>query len=481
MIFRGGRFLRDTKDVIVVLRLLVLAGLAMLGIGDPPRLSFLFWFTTIVYGFTNLGYLATRATHFTSPRIQTWVFLFDVLVVSFLIVVRGSQVPQFIMAYFTLVLMAALAQGLGSALWNAVFVCTVYGCVTLWGRDPATFLEFPVLAPFAFFVIVSVFMSHVAETTRRQIQERLRAEGVAVQLEAAVAERTRDLAQSVEDLRAARSRLQASDRLATLGMLAAGVAHDVRNPLAAIRASLDEAPSLIDDVERAGGPPEPVGLLRSAVSDAKSACDQLQRLAQDLTAVARSAPVEPRPVPCHEAVEGTARLLKHRQKGGARIEVQCSTETSALADPGRLQQVLVNLAANGLDAMEGQERPQRLTLSAEDAADGRVRFAVEDTGPGIPVEAQARIFEPFFTTKGSGKGTGLGLHLVQEIARAHGARVEFETEPGRGTRFLVDWPAAPAPVNGERSHDPAEDPRPPGGRRGDDPQGARTDAAARAV
>lgn len=476
---RTGRILRDSKDVVVALRLLVLAGLAMLGIGSPPEYPFLFWFTTCVYGVTNLGYLASRAAHFASPRIQTWIFLFDVLIVSFLIVVRGQQVPQFIMAYFTLVLLAALAQGLGSALWNGLFVCTVYACVTMWGREPEAFLEFGVLAPLAFFVVAAVFMGHVAEVAREEARERVRAEGVNAQLEEAVAARTRDLAASLEHLEAARSRLQASDRLATIGMVAAGVAHDVRNPLAAIRAALDEAPGLLDEVASSGAPEEPVSLLRSAVSDAKSACDALQRLAQDLTAVARAAPVDPRPVPCKDAVAGTARLLKHRAKNGTRIEVQCRTGASALADPGRLQQVLVNLAANGIDAMDDRPEPRVLTLSAEDAGTGRVRFTVADTGPGIPPEARARLFEPFFTTKGSGKGTGLGLHLVQEIARAHDARVEFETEVGRGTRFLVDWPAAPSPAG--VPHDLAEDSRSPRGRRGDHPPGAREDAPARAV
>ena len=110
---KPGRFLKDPKDVVVALRLLVLAGLAMLGIGEAPTHRFLFWFTTAVYGVTNLGYLFSRAAHFVSPRVQLVVFLFDVVIVSFLIVMRGSQVPQFIMAYFTLVLMAAVVQGLG--------------------------------------------------------------------------------------------------------------------------------------------------------------------------------------------------------------------------------------------------------------------------------------------------------------------------------------------------------------------------------
>jgi signal transduction histidine kinase len=476
-----GRFLKDPKDVVVALRLLVLAGLAMLGIGEPPRHSFLFWFTTCVYGVTNLGYLFSRAAHFASPRTQLSIFLFDIVVVSFLIVMRGSQVPQFIMAYFTLVLMAAVVQGLGSAIVNALFVCTVYAAITLWGREPVDLLTFPALSQFAFFLVVAVFMGHVAESAREQARERMRAEITNTRLEAAVQERTRDLRDSLEELRSARDRLQASDRLATLGMLSAGVAHDIRNPLAAIHAALEEAPALLDELEetgRGGGASDPVALLRSSVSDAQAACAQLSRLASDLTAVARSAPTMARPLPCREALEGTARLLRHRAKDGARIDVACSASVDAMADPGRLQQALVNLASNGLDAMEG--RGGVLTLGAEDAGPGRIRFYVRDTGGGMPADVAARVFEPFFTTKGPGRGTGLGLHLVQEIAQAHGARVEFESHPGVGTCFRLDWPAAPA-TKETVPHDASQDSGADRGRRGEHSPGPRTDAPARAV
>src|SRR5204862_3854260 len=140
-------------------------------------------------------------------------------------------------------------------------------------------------------------------------------------------------------------------------------------------------------------------------------------VAEDLTAVARATPAEPRAVPCAEALEGTARMLRHRAKGGLSIAVECTTDAAALADPGRLQQVLLNLAGNGLDAMD--TTGGTLRLLAEDASPGRVRFRVEDTGVGMAPEVRAKIFAAFFTTKGPGKGTGLGMHLVQEIVQAH--------------------------------------------------------------
>ena len=480
---KGGRLLKDPKDVVVTLRLLVLAGLAMLGLGEAPEHSTAFWLTVSVYGLTNIGYLASRASHFASARTQLSVFLFDVVVVSFLIVMRGSQVPQFIMAYFTLVLMAAMMQGLGTAILNAMFVSTVYAAVTLWGADPGSILTFPVLAQFAFFFVIAVFMGQVAESAREQAREKANTDLLNSRLEAAVAEKARDLSRSFEELDGARERLHAADRLATLGMLSAGIAHEIRNPLAAIRAALDEAPVLLEEVEAASPPPaarEPLDLLRSAISDCGDACSHLQRIAMDLTAVARTTPAEPRPVSCRDALDGTMRMLRHRAKAGTSIVADCRTDTPALADPGRLQQVLLNLAGNGLDAME--TTGGTLSLLAEDAGPGRVRFRVEDTGIGMAPEVKAKIFSTFFTTKGPGKGTGLGMHLVQEIVQAHGGSIDFDTELNAGTRFRVDWPAAAAATaDGETDHDRDQAHPAHRGRRGDHPQGARTDAPAGAV
>ncbi len=481
----GGTLLRHPKDVVVVLRLLVLAGLALLGLGEPPTHRFLFWFTVIVYGTTNLGYLVSRRHLFATARTQLWIFLFDVCVVSLLVVARGTQVPEFIMAYFTLVLMAAVAQGLGTAVFNSIFVCALYAAVTLWGRPVSVMLTFPILSQFAFFVVIAVFMGHVASLSRERGEERKRAEAISVRLEAAVAEKTRDLRASLAELETTRSRLEANERLAALGTLSAGIAHEIRNPLAAIMSSIAESPSILAEVE--AELPGPAGRaavaeLRSAMADCLAACRQLARVATDLTTVARTGPAQPGRVEARDALDCAARLLRHRTRDGLGIDVACGTTRGLLADAGRLQQVLLNLGANALDAMEG--RGGTLTFAAEDGPDGRVLVEVVDTGAGMPAEVRERAFEAFFTTKGPGKGTGLGLHLVREIVRAHDASIEFDSEPGVGTRFHILWPAAPEVMDregAEHGHAAHTHSDPPRGRRGDHPSGARSDVAARAV
>jgi signal transduction histidine kinase len=454
MIAAGGRFLRDPRDVIVALRLLVLAGLAMLGIGDSPEHPDLFWATTIAYGVSNLAYMASGATRVLSPGAQRAVFLFDVLVVSALIVMRGVHVPEFILAYFTLVLMAAMVHGIGSAALNALVVCTLFAAVSLWGSDPAALLAFPVLAQFVFFFVVSLFMSQLAEVARQQAHAQ--AQVARQHLEVTVEERTRDLSRSEDELEQARDRLAAADRLATIGTVAAGFAHDIRNPVAALRAALDEAPSLIDELEsgpRSGTPYDARALLRSAVDDARDACDHLQHLVGDLTSLARTAPAEPVAVRCDRALESAARLLRHRVKAPMSMSVRCAADVAVIADPGRLQQVLLNHGSNAIDAME--DKGGVLTIAAEPVADGWVRFRVEDTGVGMSDEVAAKALGGFFTTKAAGKGTGLGLHLVREIAQAHGARIDLVSKLGCGTTFHIDWPAekTSAPAGGlEHEH-----------------------------
>lgn len=479
MTFATGKYLRDPRDAVVALRLLVLAGLAMLGLGERPEYPTPFWFTLIVYGVTNLGYMASRLSVFLSARVQRAVFVFDVLVVSALIVMRGSDVPEFITAYFTLVLMAAVVQGIGSAALNAVVVCSVFAAVSRWGADPRTLLTFPVLSQFAFFFVVSLFMGQLAESGRESARERARAEEERRRLEVAVADRTRDLTRSEEELEATRRRLSAADRLATLGTLAAGIAHDIRNPVAALKAALEEAPSLLDELgaKPATGPRDDPGvMLRAAVDDARAACDHLHRLALDLTAVARATPAEHVAVPAARAIESAARLLRHRAKPPLRIEVRASTSASALADPGRLQQVLLNLGGNALDAMEAHGGT--LTFAVEDGPPGRVVFKVEDTGVGMTDSTATKALHGFFTTKAAGKGTGLGLHLVHEIVEAHGAHLELASSPGQGTRFRIEWPAEAPRPQGDVSHGPREDDAADRGRRGEHSPGARANAPA---
>ncbi len=238
-------------------------------------------------------------------------------------------------------------------------------------------------------------------------------------------------------------RMKERDRLAALGEMAAGLAHEIRNPLGAIKGAAQYLrPSQVtgDDAELMQVIIDEVNRLNGVVSEFL-----------DYSRPLRSAP---QPVDVNELLLRTAKLLES-QGLPASIRVELEVERSlglALGDPEQLTQVFLNLALNAVQAMPegGQLRvrtghPHQPWRFAEVARQTRVAPAVEvrfrDTGPGIPEEARERIFIPFYTTKE--KGTGLGLAICQRIVRAHGGTLTVESRLGEGTEFTVRLPGAP--------------------------------------
>ena len=469
---RVGLFLRETRHVIATLRVLVLCGLAMLGVGSPPENPHLYWFLTLIYGVTIFGYLWAKNRDYNVQRVKWVVFLFDVGIVSALILARGDQPSEFLTAYFGLVLMAAIADGLGNAFTNSILVSTAYAVITRWGQPPDTLLTFPVVSQFVFFFIIAVFMGHLATEARAQ-------EADGREAKAKLQRTSNQLRRSTEQLKATRDALRANDRLATLGMMSAGIAHELKNPLASILGSLEPAGDILVDLERATAHvPEVNGdldELKGIVADCRIAGDQLIRMSQDLMSVAKGASGEIDAVAPAEALHRAVSMLRNRAKNGLAIETEIVTDLRVLADRGRLLQVLLNLGGNALDALEGVgEGVLRFRHAAPDH--DRVAFVVQDTGPGMPDEVLRHAFDPFFTTKSPGKGTGLGLHVVNEIVRAQRGTIECQSRPGEGTTFTVILPGTTETDHGHRDQDPADRRR-----RGDDSPGAAAHAASGAV
>jgi signal transduction histidine kinase len=242
-----------------------------------------------------------------------------------------------------------------------------------------------------------------------------------------------DVSERVEMAKA----LQEKDRLAALGMLAAGVAHEVNTPITGISSY---AQMLLE--ETAESDPH-YDILKKVERQTFRAA----RIVNNLLEFAKDRQNERRPVALAPLVTESLDLLGDRP-GRRRIEVDWRppAETiSVLGCDGELQQVLTNLLLNALQAMASMSEPGRLTVRLEaDAENARVH--VEDTGPGIPPERLARIFEPFYSTKLASGGTGLGLAISHDIVRRHGGSLEASSEPGRGTRFTVELPRLALPA-----------------------------------
>jgi signal transduction histidine kinase len=224
------------------------------------------------------------------------------------------------------------------------------------------------------------------------------------------------------------ARLREAERLATAGELAAGMAHEIRNPLSAI---LNATALLADDTQLTAE--ERAGTLAAMRTEAR----RLNRILSDFLRFARPQAARVAPGDVRDVLEHVSGLIRDDRPRAARVDVKVAVDPALprfAFDRDQLIQVVWNLALNGVEAMNGRGR-----LSLEGARqNGHVAVAVSDSGPGIPAERRGRVFEPFYS--GKPNGTGLGLTIAERIVTAHGGRIEIDSEPGRGTRVTLLFP-----------------------------------------
>jgi two-component system NtrC family sensor kinase len=229
------------------------------------------------------------------------------------------------------------------------------------------------------------------------------------------------------------AKLLQTERLAALGQMVSGVAHELSNPLTSI---LGYAQRLLlrDD---AGTHFEEI---RRIFTEAERAGAILRRM---LLAARESAP-ERRAVPLNAIVQRTIELQRFSLAAERiRVDVQLEADLpQVIGDAGQLQQVLMNLLGNARQAIEGQGHGGTIRVRTRRTEDNRVRLEVSDSGPGIPESILSRIFDPFFTTKPAGVGTGLGLSIALSLVREHGGQVHVLSPRGSGAEFIVELPAA---------------------------------------
>ncbi|MCS6798181.1 MAG: ATP-binding protein [Myxococcota bacterium] len=230
-------------------------------------------------------------------------------------------------------------------------------------------------------------------------------------------------------------RFKERDRLAALGEMAAGLAHEIRNPLGAIKGSAQ----VLAETEAGEEAREFLGIIVEEV-------DRLDRVVRSFLDYARPARGNPQPTDVGTVVQRTVSLLAAEcERAGIEVRIDLAEQLPPVrVDADRLHQVLINLVQNAVQAMEGRGGELRLSTSAHPPStpgeSGRVEVRVADTGPGIPREVLGRLFVPFVTTKE--RGTGLGLAVSQRIVAAAGGRIEVRSSPGNGATFIVHLPVA---------------------------------------
>jgi two-component system, NtrC family, sensor kinase len=254
-------------------------------------------------------------------------------------------------------------------------------------------------------------------------------------LEAKVEERT-------AQLKAAHQRLVQSDRLASLGQLAASVAHEINNPLSGVlNLSMLMRRILRDD----GVPPDRIEEFRRYLGQVVDETGRVGRIVKDLLAFSRRARPQSSDADLNAIVRATLSLVAHTlDLADVKVDAHLAEDLPALrCDPSQIQQVVLNLVLNGAEAMAGGGR---LTVATATTRLGdALTLEVRDTGCGIPPDVADKVFEPFFTTKEEGKGVGLGLAVVYGIVQAHGGELEVASEVGKGTTFRVVLPVGTEP------------------------------------
>jgi signal transduction histidine kinase len=261
-------------------------------------------------------------------------------------------------------------------------------------------------------------------------RETERAQRGRARAEATAAARQRELAE-------VRERLERSDKLTSLGMMAAGVAHEINNPMSYVTSNVQ---ALLDDLRDVPALPEGIKAYRDEIlPETLDGIQRVNTIVADLRRFAREDPGAMVEFDLNEHVSAALRIARSQLQLGVDLRVHLSRLPLAIGRPQQLTQVLLNLVVNAGQAIE-----VRGTVTVATRADpDEFHIEVRDTGSGMPPAVVEKLFQPFFTTKPVGKGTGLGLAVAHGIVRAHGGRIEVASRVGVGTTFWIHLPRVP--------------------------------------
>ncbi len=226
-------------------------------------------------------------------------------------------------------------------------------------------------------------------------------------------------------LKQSQMRLVQTEKMATVGNLLSGLAHELKNPLNFIIANLDALRERAKTQD-----------VREIVDDMEEGAERVRNLLEDFRFIADPRRSRDELVDLNEVVRRSAGLLKPRCGDRVMLALQLNEIPKIRGASGELGQAVLNLVANAIESIEGEGE-----VAVTTSSNGReVRISVRDTGAGIPRENLPRIFDPFFTTKPQGEGTGLGLAIVQQVVKNHGGTIEVRSEEGKGSEFVVMMP-----------------------------------------
>jgi signal transduction histidine kinase len=286
------------------------------------------------------------------------------------------------------------------------------------------------------------------EEMRRALRDKLRStEEVNLDLERAVQMRTadlarknRELAEAIEKLNRAQDQIVRSEKLASIGQLVAGIAHEINNPVNAIVNTVGPLEEAIGDIDNADA-----ATRSEAAKDVRDMVRVVQRGAQRTKAIvtalhnySRTDDESVVDFDIDRSIDDSLELLRHILKQNVTVDKKYGEVGRIRGHAGQVNQVFMNLLTNAAQALSQTENA-KITIQTRGDAEG-VEVKIVDNGPGIPPDVLPRIFDPFFTTKDVGEGTGLGLSIVYELVERHGGEINVDTKLGEGTTFTVKLP-----------------------------------------
>lgn len=256
----------------------------------------------------------------------------------------------------------------------------------------------------------------------------------------------------ITEHRRLQEQLMVSDRMASVGMLAAGVAHEINNPLAATLTNLHLANETLPRLIIAPNSQADHQELTEEIQDAIEASERLRNIVRDLKIFSRAPGTPQGPIQIQDILESSLRMAWNELKHRARIERDFHPMPPVLGDESRLGQLFLNIIVNAAHAMdEGKANQNVLKLSTGTDDRGRAMVRIHDSGTGMSADVLNHLFTPFYTTKAVGVGTGLGLSICHRIVQALGGEIRVESELGTGTTFHIFLPPATATAPSPRA------------------------------
>lgn len=286
-----------------------------------------------------------------------------------------------------------------------------------------------------------------------------------------------EVQKKTDDIRKAHAHLMRHEKMAAIGQLSAGMAHEINNPLGFILSNLTTLKSYTDDfntlirhyqhlvtlcneqtvrgrlpsistqcevikdIEASLDPDFLLNDIPALVEESSAGAERIQKIVRDLKAVARPGETQQELINIHESIEAVLTIVQNRISPKIEIRRVFGPVPLLYGYPQEISQIWLNLILNALDALDALKNHGTLSITTQAARD-EVVVSIRDTGTGIAQEDLSRIFDPFFTTKEVGKGTGLGLHLVYQLITKHGGRIELESQIDNGCTVTVHFPVS---------------------------------------